>query len=629
MEELMEGRYVELLRSKCGEENYRKIVELNNPKLHDFIGKYVEHCNPASAFVRTDYARDAQYIRKKAIENGEEKKLALEGHTVHFDGYYDQARDKDKTRLLLPSNVDLGSSINSMDRDDGLVEIHKYLKNIMEGKEVYICFFCLGPTNSRFSIPCVQITDSSYVAHSEGILYRSGYEEFRKIEDSKNFFRFVHSAGVLEKGVSKNVSQRRVYIDIEDNIVFSANTQYGGNTIGLKKLAMRPAIHKASREGWLTEHMFIMGISGPGKRVTYLMGGFPSACGKTSTSMLEGEIIVGDDIAYLRKIDGKIRAVNAECGIFGIIRDVNSKDDPLIWEALHSPGEIIFSNILVRENKAAYWLGKDGDTPAEGVNHFGKWSTGKRDTKGEEVSPSHKNARYTIGLRRLKNCDPGLDDPDGVEVGGIIYGGRDSDTSVPVEESFDWEHGILTKGATLESETTSATLGQEGVRTFNLMSNLDFLPIPLGEYIEINLAFGRAVKKPPRIFSANYFLKNKKREYITGMKDKHVWLKWMELRIHNDVDAIKTPTGYIPRHEDLKRLFKEVLGKDYSKENYIEQFTLRISENIDKMERIAKIYQTKVPDTPDILFKVLAEQRERLEKLREERGDYVSPIELG
>lgn len=624
----MEGKYAEVLRTKCGREGYQKLVELENVNLHDFIGKYVEHCNPASIFVRADSAEDAQYIRDKAIENGEEKKLALQGHTVHFDGYYDQARDKDKTRLLLPSNVDLGSSINSMDRDEGLVEIHKCLKNIMEGKEVYICFFCLGPTNSRFSIPCVQITDSSYVAHSEGILYRSGHEEFKRMQSSKNFFRFVHSAGVLEKGVSKNVSQRRVYIDIEDNIVFSANTQYGGNTIGLKKLAMRPAIHKASREGWLTEHMFIMGISGPGRRVTYLMGAFPSACGKTSTSMLEGEIIVGDDIAYLRKIDGKIRAVNAECGIFGIIRDVNSKDDPLIWEALHSPGEVIFSNILVREDKTAYWLGKDGDTPEQGVNHFGKWSTGKRDTKGEEISPSHKNARYTIGLRRLKNCDPRLDDPDGVEVGGIIYGGRDSDTSVPVEESFDWEHGILSKGATLESETTSATLGQEGVRTFNLMSNLDFLPIPLGEYIRINLAFGRAVKKPPLIFSANYFLKNKKREYITGMKDKHIWLKWMELRINDDVDAIKTPTGYIPRYEDLKRLFKEVLGKDYPKESYIEQFTLRISENIEKMERIAKIYQTKVPDTPDILFEVLAEQRERLEKLRKERGDYVSPVEL-
>jgi len=625
----MEERYVELLKSRCGEENYQKLAELRNVKLHNFVGKYIEHCNPASVFIRTDSAEDAQYIRGKAIEKGEEKKLALEGHTVHFDGYNDQARDKSKTKLLLPPDIDLGFNINTMDRDEGLAEINEYLKDIMEGKEAYICFFCLGPTNSEFSILCVQITDSSYVAHSEGILYRSGYEEFKKMGNYKEFFRFVHSAGVLEKGVSKNVDKRRIYIDIKDNIVFSTNTQYGGNTIGLKKLAMRLAIRKASQEGWLTEHMFIMGIYGPGKRVTYFTGAFPSACGKTSTSMMEGETIVGDDIAYLRKRNGKVCAVNAEYGIFGIIRDVNSKNDPLIWEALHSPGEVIFSNVLVTSDKTPYWLGKDGDVPSKGINYSGEWHPGKKDARGEIIPPSHKNARYTIGLKRLKNCDSRIDDPAGVEVGGIIYGGRDSDTSVPVEESFNWEHGILTKGATLESETTSATLGQEGVRAFNLMSNLDFLSIPLGEYVKINLAFGCDINKPPLIFSVNYFLKNRKGDYITDIKDKHIWLKWMELRVHGDVEAIRTPTGYIPRYEDLKVLFKEVLDKNYSKEDYIEQFTLRIPENLVKIERIVKIYQTRVPDTPDILFKTLAEQKRRLEKLRKEKGDYVSPFELG
>lgn len=624
----MERRYAELLKNRCGVENYQKIVELSNPRLEEFAGRYIEHCNPASVFVRTDSAGDAQYIRKKVIETGEEKKLTLEGHTVHFDGYNDQARDKERTKLLLPPNVDLGFSINTINRDKGLAEIHKYLKNIMVGKEVYICFFCLGPLNSKFSIPCVQITDSSYVAHSEGILYRSGYEEFKKIGNSKEFFRFVHSAGVLEEGVSKNIDKRRVYIDIKDNVVFSANTQYGGNTIGLKKLAMRLAIPMAAREGWLTEHMFIMGIHGPGGRVTYLTGAFPSACGKTSTSMMEGETIIGDDIAYLRKEEGKVRAVNAEIGIFGIIRDVNSKNDPLIWKALNSEGEVIFSNVLVGEDNTPYWLGKGGDISEKGVNHSGRWSIGKKDTKGEEITPSHRNARYTIGLGKLENCDPRLDDPRGVEVGGMIYGGRDSDTSVPVDESFSWNHGILTKGATLESETTSATLGEEGVRTFNPMSNLDFLSIPIGEYIRINLAFGRSLGKPPLIFSVNYFLKNKKGEYITDIKDKHIWLKWMELRIHGDVDAIRTPTGYIPKYEDLRRLFKEVLNKDYQKEDYVEQFTLRIPEHLEKIERIVKIYRTKVPDTMDVLFKALAEQKERLERVRREKGDYVSPVEF-
>jgi len=622
---MKEKSCVKLLKNKCKADSYEKLMALDNPKLVDFVAKYVEHCNPTSVFVCTDSAEDAQYIRNKALENGEEGKLAIEGHTVHFDGYNDQARDKDKTKLLVPPDMNLGAHINVIDRGKGFKEVHEYLKNIMEGKEVYVCFFCLGPVNSEFSIPCVQITDSSYVAHSEGILYRSGYGEFKKIGDSHEFFKFVHSAGVLENGVSKNIDKRRIYIDIKENVVFSTNTQYGGNTIGLKKLAMRLAIHKASEEGWLTEHMFIIGVHGPGGRVTYFTGAFPSACGKTATSMLKGETIVGDDIAFLRKKNGKVRAVNAEYGIFGIIRGVNSKDDPLIWEALNSSGEIIFSNVLVTDDRIPYWPGKDGDIPQKGINHSGKWTVGKKDSKSNEIPLSHKNARYTICISGLRNCDPKLDDPRGVVVGGIIYGGRDSDTLVPVQQAFDWSHGILTMGATLESETTAATLGKEGIRKFNPMSNLDFLSINVGKYIHNNLEFGNAIDRLPSIFSVNYFLKDKNGKYMNAMNDKYVWVKWMELRVNGDVDTIRTPTGCIPKYKDLKRLFREVLDKDYAEKDYVEQFTLRIPENLAKIERIVKIYQTKVPDAPKILFKTLKEQKQRLETARAKYGDYVAP----
>ena len=622
---MKEKSCVKLLKNKCKADSYEKLMALDNPKLVDFVAKYVEHCNPASVFVRTDSAEDAQYIRNKALENGEEAKLAIEGHTVHFDGYDDQARDKDKTRYLLPPDMNLGAHINVIDRGKGLKEVHEYLKNIMHGKEVYVCFFCLGPTNSEFSIPCVQMTDSGYVAHSEGILYRSGYEEFKEIGDSHEFFKFVHSAGVLENGVSKNIDKRRIYIDIKENVIFSTNTQYGGNTIGLKKLAMRLAIHKASQEGWLTEHMFIIGVHGPGGRVSYFTGAFPSACGKTATSMIKGETIVGDDIAFLRKKNGKIRAVNAEYGIFGIIRGVNSKDDPLIWEALNSSGEIIFSNVLVTDDRIPYWPGKDGDIPQKGINHSGKWTVGKKDSKSNEIPLSHKNARYTICISGLRNCDPKLDDPRGVVVGGIIYGGRDSDTLVPVQQAFDWSHGILTMGATLESETTAATLGKEGIRKFNPMSNLDFLSINVGKYIHNNLEFGNAIDRLPSIFSVNYFLKDKNGKYMNAMNDKYVWVKWMELRVNGDVDTIRTPTGCIPKYKDLKRLFREVLDKDYAEKDYVEQFTLRIPENLAKIERIVKIYQTKVPDAPKILFKTLKEQKQRLETARAKYGDYVAP----
>jgi phosphoenolpyruvate carboxykinase (GTP) len=626
----MKKEYMELLKKKCGEENLKKLSVIENEKLIAFIVKYVELCNPASVFVRTDAKEDAEYIRRKSIEKGEEKTLRTKGHTVHFDGYYDQGRDKFSTRYLLRPDEVLGSDIESIDRSQGLKEIQDLLKDKMAGKEMYVCFFCLGPTGSVFSIPSVQITDSCYVAHSEDILYRSGYAEFSKIGKSGRFFRFAHSAGVLEDNVSLDVYGRRVYIDLEEEMVMSVNTQYAGNTVGLKKLAMRLAIKRASEEGWLTEHMFIMGVHGLGgkekKRKTYFTGSFPSACGKTATAMLEGETIIGDDIAYLRCINGKIRAVNVEKGIFGIIQDVSAKNDPSIYEALTIPGEVIFSNVLVGPEKDPRWLGDGRPAPERGYNYSGEWLPGKKGPDDNEVPYAHKNARYTIRIEDLKNCDSELNNPEGVEIGGIIYGGRDSDTNMPVEQSFDWAHGILTQAATIESETTAATLGQEGVRKFNLMANLDFLSIPIGRYIQNNLDIAHDVAKPPLIFHVNYFLRGKDGKFLNGIKDKHVWVKWMELRVHGDVEAMKMPTGYMPKYEDLAKLFKEVLGDNYTKEQYEEQFTLRIPERLAKKDRIMKIYHTKVFDTPHLFLKAMGDQKKRLEECRAKHGDYVSPF---
>lgn len=618
-----------VLSARLGEENYQKLARIDHPELHRFIAKYIELCNPDEVFVCTDSSHDIDYIRQSALRNSEESRLAIDGHTVHFDSYYDQGRDREHTNILVPKGVALGSSIVTGDREQELKEIHEILKDMMKGKELYIRFFCLGPTNSDFSIPCLQLTDSSYVAHSEDLLYRPGYEEFIRQGASAHFFKFVHSQGELdERNVSKNLDKRRIYIDLEDEVVYSANTQYGGNTIGLKKLAMRLAINQGAKEGWLTEHMLIMGIKGPGERVTYFTGAFPSLCGKTSTAMLENEIIVGDDIAYLREKDGEVRAVNVEKGVFGIIMGINSKDDPIQWKVLHSPGEIIFSNVLVTEGRKVFWIGKDGDAPPRGQNHSGEWFKGKTDDKGREIPPSHPNARFTLALNLFDNLDPRLDDPEGIVIGGFVYGGRDSDTCVPVEEAFDWTHGIITKGGSLESESTAATLGKEGVREFTPMSNLDFLSIPIGKYIQVNLDFGKDLKNPPFIFSVNYFLKDKEGDFLNEKTDKKVWYKWMELRVHNDVGYIETPTGRIPEYEDLKRLFKEVLNKDYAPEDYSNQFMVRIPENLAKIDRVKNIFETQVPDTPRKVFELLEEQRERLNQAREKYGDYISPDKL-
>lgn len=624
----MNAESQDLLKTKCGEKNFKKLTDLANEEGICFILEFVKLCNPDSIFVRTDSAGDIAYIREKSAENREEIKLKTPGHTIHFDGFFDQARDKKSTKYLLTEGTTLGKNIKFTERNSGLSEVKGFLKDSMKGKQMIVAFFCLGPLDSEFSISCLQITDSFYVAHSESILYRSGYEAFKNLGDKKNFFKFVHSAGELDGATSKNIDKRRVYIDLEGNTVFSTNTQYAGNTVGLKKLALRLAIQKASREGWLAEHMFVMGVKGPNGRKTYFSGAYPSACGKTSTAMVKGESIIGDDIAYLRKIDGRVRAVNVEAGIFGIIRDVNPDDDPLIWDVLTGEGELIFSNVLISEDKVPFWLGDGREHPHSGTNFSGKWYPGKLDDLGNEIMPAHKNSRYTISLSSLKNCDSGFNDPKGVELGAIIYGGRDSDTWPPVQQSFDWVHGVVAMGASLESETTAATIGKEGVRAFNPMSNLDFLAIPIGDYINNYCEFSKDIDKVPLIFSANYFLRDKSGSYISGMEDKRVWLKWMELRVHGEAQAIETPMGSIPKYEDLKKLFKENLNKDYTQAEYLSHFTIRIPENLAKLERIVNIYKENIKDCPEVIFNVLDQQKMRLLKLQESNGDYVDPSKI-
>ncbi len=621
MLKIEESSFIAELKKKVDKESYEKLIRIRCPEVHRFILEQIDICNPDDVFVCTDSEQDIGYIREEALKSGEERKLKIRGHTVHFDGYHDQARDRKNTKFLLSQQV---AGINCIDREKGLQEIRKIMHNIMRGHRMYILFFSLAPLGSEFSIYAVQLTDSSYVAHSEHLLYRTAYNEFVKRGEKIKPFKFIHSAGELDERMnSKNIDERRVYIDLEKETVYSANTQYGGNTIGLKKLALRLAINRASKEGWLAEHMFIMGVHNKG-RTTYFAGAFPSLCGKTSTSMLRGETIVGDDIAYLRRKGDRIRAVNPEKGIFGIIKGINPESDPILWKTLRTPGEIIFSNVLVTEGDDVYWTGMDGEIPEKGINYSGVWYRGKKDENGREVPPSHPNARFTLDMKLLENLDKNFDNPEGVVLGGIVYGGRDADTNVPVIQSFNWVHGVVTMGAALESETTAAIIEHDGSRKINPMSNIDFLSIPIGRYIENHIKFARGLKKPPLVFSVNYFLRDENGRYMNDIEDKAVWLKWMELRVNEEADALKTPIGYIPRYEELRSLFKRVISKEYYKRNYIEQFTIRVVKNLEKISRVESFYRG-IEGVPTILFTVLNEQRERLKKAMREYGENISP----
>ncbi|MDC7230824.1 MAG: phosphoenolpyruvate carboxykinase (GTP) [Sphaerochaetaceae bacterium] len=625
------SKFETLLKEKMSEESFQKLAALKNDKVMDFVGTFAEHCDPKSIYVCDDSEKDTQYVREQALAKGEEHPLANSKQTIHWDGYGDQARDKKNTRFMVyKENMDKMASLNSVEYEEGLSEIMGIAKGIMKGKDAVVLFYSEGPTQSPFTIPCVQFTDSWYVAHSENILYRTAYSHFLNMKDDEkdDFFRFIHSAGELdENGCTVNLQNRRIYMDTQNNIVYSMNDQYAGNSVGLKKHSMRLAINKSGQEGWLCEHMFVMAAVDKKKdRKTYFCGAYPSACGKTSTAMIPGEQIVGDDIAYFRNINGEFRAVNVEFGMFGIIKDVNEQDDPVIFKNLMIDQEVIFSNVLRGKDNKPYWLGMGVDAPEEGRNHFGEWKKGVKDANGNEVGVAHGNARYTMRLDYLDNIDKaGFEAKDGVKVEGVLYGGRDSDITVPVEESPNWKDGILLKAATLESETTSATLGQEGVRTPSPMANMDFVSYPLGTYTMNNIKFGESVKDVPKVFSNNYFMRDENGKFMTSKLAKKVWLHWAEGRVHGEYEALDTPTGKIPLYEDLKALFKEHLDEDFSKEKYDYLFTFRCTKWVDKLERTKAYYKKMDPNTPQEIFDYWDAAIAKINKAKEQYGDLILP----
>jgi len=356
--------------------------------------------------------------------------------------------------------------------------------------------------------------------------------------------------------------------------------------------------------------------------------------------------MLGDDISYIWKgEDGKAHAVNSEAGMFGIIKDVNAIDDPILWKLLHTEGlDIAYANILMLPDGRVFWMGSGDPVPMGGVNFDGEWHRGKLQLdregkqvltdKGEKVivNPSHPNARFAMALENFPNIHPALHSPKGVPLHGILYGGRDYDTSVPVLQSFGWAHGTITCGACLESQTTSATIDKATGRNFDPMANRDFLSISIGQYVQNHLTFGKRLEEPPPIFLVNYYLWAKDRSqlgpndspFLNEKNDKEVWLQWIERRVHGDMGAIETPIGFIPKYEDLRSLFKVLRNKDYTRKMYDEQFQVRVQENLAKNKRMEEAY-SKIPDAPEEVFAQLEAQKRRLRAAQKEFGDYIIP----
>lgn len=623
--------------NRLAPDHLSRIRKITHPEVLLKIANAIAMCDPGDVFINTGSPDDQQFIRSLALEKGEESVLPMPNHTIHFDLKEEQGRIIDRTYYIANEGEHISSLAQKMLREEALEVIKKQMAGIMRGKTMIVGFYMRGPVGAPVSNPALEITSSAYVAHSAEILYRNAYDAFDKeIARANHFFTNIHSEGLNRP---EDLPDARVFMDRSHWTTYSFKCTYAGNTLLLKKGNHRFAVDKAvytNRANELAEHMFITGINGPGGRVTWVTGAAPSGCGKTTTAMA-GDHFVGDDLAqmWIDK-DGSIRSVNPECGIFGIVEDVNWEGDPKLMECLRHEGtEVIWSNVLIDENNVPQWTGNgENPLPTKGFNFQGPWEQGMQDNNGKQIPMSHPNARCTLASTALGNYSDMAESPEGVETRIITYSGRDSDTMPPVWAAQNAAQGVVI-GACIVSAATATEVGATGVKRAP-WANAPFIPGALGDYMDAQFQFfgsdNIAEGKRPVMAGLNYFLTEAARggdskKLLGEKKDVKVWLAWLERKAHNDVEAIRTPIGDIPKFEDLKTLFATLIQKDYAESMYKKQFSLYIDNIISRIDLQIEAYG-KEEDIPEKLFEVLKEQREGLVALKEKHGPIVAPADL-
>jgi phosphoenolpyruvate carboxykinase (GTP) len=624
------------LESTMTAEHLARIQQIHNTEVIIKVANAIAMCTPDDVFVNTGSEEDRAFIRNLSITKGEEAPLAMPRHTIHFDLSQEQGRIIDRTYYIANEDEKISSLANRMERTDAITEVREKMGQIMKGKTMVIGFYVRGPIGSQVSNPALEITSSAYVSHSAEILYRNAFSSFdEEIERSGHFFVNIHSEG---HNCPEDLPNARVFMDRSYRTTFSFNCTYAGNTLLLKKGNHRFAVDKAVYENTgteLSEHMFITGIQGPGGRVTWCTGAAPSGCGKTTTAMA-GNLFVGDDLAQLWIADdGSIRSINPECGIFGIVEDVNWEGDPQLMQILRREGaEVIWSNVLIDENRVPHWVGNGESAPDKGFNFQGDWFKGKCDNHNKPIPMSHPNSRCTVSSTALANYSDKAEDPAGVETRIITYSGRDSDTMPPVWTARSADEGVVI-GATIVSAATATEVGATGVKRAP-WANAPFIPGALGDYMDAQFQFFNNPKlaedKQPVMAGLNYFLTHEARggtskTLLGEKKDVKVWLAWLERKAHNDVACIETPIGDLPLFDDLEKLFNTIIDKTYLKDLYDQQFSLYIDNIVSRIDLQTTAYSKEI-GIPDRLFAILKKQREALLLLRETHGPVVLPDQL-
>ena len=466
---------------------------------------------------------------------------------LHRSTVNDVARTEHLTFICTPDKDDAGPTNNWMDPGAAKNKVGALLDGAMRGRTMYVVAYIMGPVSSPISKVGVEVTDSPYVVASMRIMSRIGKVAMDRLGSSSDFVPGLHSLGDLDP------TRRYIVHFPEEKLIWSVGSGYGGNALlGKKCFALRIASVMAREQGWMAEHMLILGLEAPGGKVTYMAAAFPSACGKTNLAMMVSALesqgyrvwTVGDDISWMKIAeDGYLHAINPEAGFFGVAPGTGMTTNPNVMDALRK--NTLFTNVAMTKEREPWWEGIGSEPPAGMINWKGEpWDSSKG-------AAAHPNSRYTVPAQQSPCISPEWEAPEGVPISAFIFGGRRARVAPLVYESFDWKHGVFV-GATMASETTAASTGDVGITRRDPMAMLPFCGYNMADYFAHWLEMGKKIPKPPKIFHVNWFRKGADGKFLwPGYGENVRVLKWILERVEGGGAAEETPIGYVPTKNGL------------------------------------------------------------------------------
>ncbi len=587
-----------------------------NKYVNEWIDEMAAMTKPDKIVLIDGTQEQIDALRDEACSTGEMIKLnqeLLPDCYLHRTAVNDVARVEGRTFICTSKKEDAGNINNWMDPKECYAKLTKLYTGAMKGRTMYVIPYSMSAVGSPFAKYGIELTDSIYVVLNMVIMTRVGLDVLKALGDDAGFIKGLHAKADLDE------ENRYIVHFPEDNTIWSVNSGYGGNVLlGKKCFALRIASYLGRKEGWMAEHMLILGIEAPNGEVKYVTGAFPSACGKTNLAMLIPPEIykkkgykawcVGDDIAWLRVgDDGRLWAVNPENGFFGVAPGTNEQSNP---NALHTcMKNTIFTNVVHNtENNTVWWEGLDKNPPANAIDWKGNpWDYTKYDKKDKSTCGAHPNSRFTASAANCPCLSSEFNNPAGVPISAIIFGGRRAKTAPLVYQARSWQHGVFV-GSIMASETTAAATGAVGVVRRDPMAMRPFTGYDMGDYFGHWLAMGKKISNPPMIFNVNWFRTDDEGHFIwPGFGDNMRVVMWILARCAGEVDAVETPIGFVPKAEDI-----EIDGLDITVDTVRELLDVDVALWKEEIAGIDEFYKQIGDRVPKELYDELDALKARL-----------------